>query len=325
MIISRSPLRISLGGGGTDLPSYYKKKEGSLIAATIDKYIYITIGKTFNQKYILKYSKSEEVNNINKIKHPLFRETLKYFKLNTPVNISSHADIPSGTGLGSSGSFTVCLINAILSLKSNKNLSKKKIAEVAFNIEHNILKEPVGKQDQYASCIGGINEFIFKKNGSVLIKKINLKEKNLKKLNNNLVIFFTGYSRSSYKILKHQNQKTLNLDKKMIKNLDMIKEIGKNSKKALIKNNFDEFGEILDYHWQIKKKRSNDMSNKRINYLYDLAKDYGAIGGKLIGAGGGGFLMFYTNKPKNLSNILEKKIEKLNYQFEFQGSKIISN
>ena len=253
MIISRSPLRISLGGGGTDLPSYYKKKGGYLIAASINKYIFISIGKNFNNKFILKYSKSESHLDINDIKHPLFRETLKYFHIKTPINIASHADIPSGTGLGSSGSFTVCLINAILRLQ-NKNYSKKKISEIAFEIEHNILREPVGKQDQYACAVGGVNQFYFNKNNSVSIKKINLSNNSLNNLNKNLVIFFTGYSRDSYKILNFQNKQTLKLNKDMIKNLDMIKEIGKNSKKALEKKNFNEFGEIMNYHWQLKKK-----------------------------------------------------------------------
>lgn len=323
MIISRSPLRISLGGGGTDLPSYYKKKGGYLIAGAINKYIYITIGKTFNKKFILKYSELESASIINKIKHPIFRETLKYFKIKTPINIASHADVPSGTGLGSSGCFTVCLINALIKIKGEKFYSKKDISEIAFKIENKILKEPVGKQDQYASAIGGINEYYFNKDDSVRIKKVNLSGKPLKKFNNNLVIFFTGYSRSSYKILKDQNNRTINFDKDMIKNLDMIKEMGKLSKIAMENYNFNEFGEIMDHHWRIKKKRSDVMSNKKINYLYDLAKANGAIGGKLIGAGGGGFLMFYSNKPKDLSLIFKKKLDQLEYKFDFLGLKLV--
>ena len=230
MIISRSPLRISLGGGGTDLPSYYKKG-GYLIAASINKYIFISIGKNFNNKFILKYSKSESVLDIKNIKHPYLEKHLNIL-MKTPINIASHAD-PSGTGLGSSGSFTVCLINAILKLK-NMIYSKKKISEIAFEIEHNILNEPVGKQDQYACALGGINQFYFNKNNQS-IKKLNLSNKSLNNLNKKLVIFFTGYSRDSYKILNFQNKQTLRLDKDMIKNLDMIKEIGKNSKRALEK------------------------------------------------------------------------------------------
>ena len=319
MIISKSPLRISLGGGGTDLPSYYKKKGGYLIAGAIDKYIYITIAKTFNKKFILKYSKSEVVEKIDKIKHPLFRETIKYLKIKTPINVASHADIPTGTGLGSSGCFTVCLINALLNLKGESSYTKQEISEIAFKIENKILREPVGKQDQYASAIGGINEFFFNKDNSVRIRKIKISKKSIERLNKNLIIFFTGYSRNSYKILKQQNKKILNFDKKIIKNLDMVKEMGKLSKVALEKNNFNEYAEIMDHHWQIKKKRSNIMSNRKINYMYDLAKSNGAIGGKLIGAGGGGFLMFYTNDPKNLSSILKKKLSQLNYKFDFSG------
>lgn len=322
MIISRSPLRVSLGGGGTDLPSYYKKKGGYLIAASINKYIFISIGKNFNNKFILKYSKSESVLDIKNIKHPLLRETLKYFDVKTPINIASHADIPSGTGLGSSGSFTVCLINAILKLK-NIIYSKKRISEIAFEIEHNILNEPVGKQDQYACALGGINQFYFNKNNSVSIKKLNLSNKSINNLNKKLVIFFTGYSRNSYKILNFQNKQTLRLNKDMIKNLDMIKEIGKNSKIALEKKNFNEFGEIMNNHWQIKKKRSSNMTNKKIDYLYDYAINNGATGGKLIGAGGGGFLMFYANKPNQLIEAFKDKLPQLDYKFEQLGIKII--
>ena len=322
MIISRSPLRIPLGGGGTDLPSYYKKKGGYLIAASINKYIFISIGKNFNNKFILKYSKSESVLDIKNIKHPLFRETLKYFDVKTPINIASHAYIPSGTGLGSSGSFTVCLINAILKLK-NRTYSKKKISEIAFEIEHHILREPVGKQDQYACALGGVNQFYFNKNNSVSVKKINLSNNSLNNLNKKLVIFFTGYSRDSYKILNFQNKQTLNLNKEMIKNLDMIKEIGKVSKKALEKRNFNEFGEIMNHHWQLKKKRSSNMSNKKIDYLYDYAINNGAKGGKLIGAGGGGFLMFYANKPHQLIEAFKDKIMQLDYKFDHTGLKII--
>ncbi len=322
MIISRSPLRISLGGGGTDLPSYYKKKGGYLIAGSINKYIFITIGKNFNKKFILKYSKSESVLNINKIRHPLFRETLKYFNVNTPINIASHADIPSGTGLGSSGSFTVCLINAILKLK-NKVYTKKKISEIAFEIEHHILHEPVGKQDQYACAIGGINEFYFNKNNSVSVRKLNISNNSINNLNKKLVIFFTGFSRDSYKILNFQNKQTLNLNKDMIKNLDMIKEIGKNSKNSLEKKNFNEFGEIMNYHWQLKKKRSPNMTNKKINYLYDYAINNGATGGKLIGAGGGGFLMFYAKKPDQLIEAFRNKLSQLDYKFDHAGLKIL--
>jgi D-glycero-alpha-D-manno-heptose-7-phosphate kinase len=325
MIIAKSPLRISLGGGGTDLPSYYKKFGGFLISATIDKHVYVSIAETFNRKFILKYSKLEEVTNIKNIKHPIFRETLKYLKITTPINISSHADIPAGTGLGSSGSFTVSLIHALSKLSELKiKLSKTQLAETACKIEINILREPVGKQDQYSAAFGGVNEYHFMKNGSVLVKKLKIKKNVMTKLKKNLLIFFTGYSRSSYKILRSQDNKTRTLDKEMIYNLDEVKEIGINSKECLEKGNLNDYGYILHDHWMLKKKRSSNISNKKINYLYDFAKANGALGGKLIGAGGGGFFMFYTNNPNFLSNKLKSRgLNILNYNFDYKGTVII--
>jgi len=321
MIISKSPLRLSLGGGGTDLPSYYKIRGGRLIAGAIDKHVYISIAETFNKRFILKYSKHENIDRIKDIKHPIFREALKYLKIKRPLNISSHADIPAGTGLGSSGSFTVSLL-AALTEYNNLKIFRGKIAEQACKIEINKLQEPVGKQDQYMASFGGINELIFLKSGKVIVNKIQIKD--LKKFKKNLAIFFTGYTRNASKILSIQNKKTKLLDKLMIKNLDEVKEIGINSKKALINGNFEEYGEILNSHWKIKKKRSANMSNKRINYLYDLALDNGAIGGKLIGAGGGGFLMFYVKNNHNLKNeMIKKGLTNLNFNFDFEGVKII--
>jgi D-glycero-alpha-D-manno-heptose-7-phosphate kinase len=324
MLISKSPLRISLGGGGTDLPSYYKKYGGFLISATINKHIYISIAETFNKKFIIKYSSFEEVNQIAKIKHPLFREILKKMEIKIPLNISSHADIPSGTGMGSSGCFAVTLINA-LSSHQGKNLSKKKIAELACHIEIDKLKEPVGKQDQYTAAFGGLNSYEFKQNGRVIIKKINASKKRIQKLKNNLIIFFTGYSRSSYKILKKQDVSTRTLDKSMLNNLHKIKEFGIESKKILENGNLNDLGRIMHEHWEYKKERSQFMTNNKIDSLYSTARKNGALGGKLIGAGGGGFLMFYSENV----NLIEKKflnlgIKKMDFDFDSEGTKILN-
>jgi len=324
MLIARSPLRISLGGGGTDLPSYYKKYGGFLIAATINKYVYISLAETFNKKFIIKYSNFEEEKKITNIKHPLFRETLRKMNVKTPLNISSHADIPAGTGMGSSGCFAVTLINA-LSCYQGKQLSKKKIAELACNIEIDKLKEPAGKQDQYTAAFGGLNSYEFLCNGSVLIKKIKISKKNIKKLKNNLIVFFTGYSRSSYKILQKQDSNTKIFDKSMLNNLHQVKKFGLESKKILENGNLNEIGKIMHEHWQYKKERSKYMTNNKIDHLYNVAINNGALGGKLIGAGGGGFLMFYS---ENIS-LIEKKffnlgLKKLNFDFDFEGTKIIA-
>ncbi len=324
MIFSRAPLRISIGGGGTDLPSYYLKKNGFLISAAIDKYIYITLGQTFNKKFLLKYSDFEEVNNIKKIKHPLFRETLKDLKIKTPVNISSHADIPSGSGLGSSGCFTVALIKALAEIEGKK-MTKKEIAERACNIEIKKLKEPVGKQDQYSSAFGGLRSYKFMKTGEIIVKKINIKPKKLINFKNSLSIYFTGILRNSYDILKTQDQKTKIMDKDMILNLDRVKEMGMDTKHILEKGNLQDYGYLLNDHWNFKKKRSSRMTNKFINRLYDFGLNNGAIGGKLIGAGGGGFLIFFSKNSKQLDQAFKKiKINKVNFKFDFEGVKLLS-
>lgn len=323
MLITKSPLRISLGGGGTDLPSYYKEYGGFLIAAGINKHVYISLAETFNKNYIIKYSKFEEANSIKKIKHPLFRETLLKMRIKTPLNIASHADIPAGTGMGSSGCFTVTLINA-LSAFQKKILTKKKIAELACEIEINKLKEPVGKQDQYASAFGGLNSYEFKSNGSVLIRKINITKKRIEELKKNLIIFFTGYSRSSYKILQKQDVSSKFFDKAMINNLHKIKQFGLQSRSILENGDIDDMGRVMHEHWQYKKERSSFMTNDTINELYKIAQKNGALGGKLIGAGGGGFLMFYSKNTK----LIEKKftklgLKKLDFDFDFEGTRIL--
>jgi D-glycero-alpha-D-manno-heptose-7-phosphate kinase len=241
----------------------------------------------------------------------------------TPLNISSHADIPAGTGMGSSGCFAVTLINA-LSYYQGKRLSSRKIAELACHIEIDKLKEPVGKQDQYTAAFGGLNSYEFLRDGSVLIKKIKISKEKIKKLKNNLIIFFTGYSRSSYKILQKQDSNTKALNKLMLNNLHQIKKIGLESKKILENGDLNDFGRIMHEHWQYKKERSQFMTNKKIDSLYNFAIKNGALGGKLIGAGGGGFLLFYTNDSK----LLEKKFAKLgfsktDFQFDFEGSQLV--
>lgn len=324
MLIARSPLRISLGGGGTDLPSFYKKYGGFLIAATINKYVYISLAETFNKKFIIKYSDFEEEKNILNIKHPLFRETLIKMNVKSPLNISSHADIPAGTGMGSSGCFAVTLINA-LSYYQGKQLSKRKIAELACYIEIDKLKEPVGKQDQFTAAYGGINEYIFHKDGFVEVHKLKLKNDIIKKLQKNLVIYFTGYSRKSSKILATQNNQTISYRSIMIKNLHEVKELAYDFKKYLLKGDLNSFGNLMDVHWELKKKRSKFMSNKKINYIYDFAKSHGALGGKLIGAGGGGFLIFYSNNPLNLKkNLSSIRLNNVDFKFDFEGTKIIT-
>ena len=325
MIISRSPLRISLGGGGTDLPSYYEKKEGFVISAAINKYVYVTITKPFRPGIYLKYSKIEKTKNIKKIKHPIIREVLKKeIKKNDSIELTTLADIPSGTGLGSSGSFTTALIKAIY-FQQRKIISGKSLAEKACDIEINKLREPSGKQDQYISSFGGLNYFIFKKNNDVEVNPLKISTTNFKKLENNLLLFYTGYTRESKKILLVQKNKSKENNSSMIKSLDKIKEIGIKTKKYLERGQFDSFADILNDHWREKKKRSRIMTNNRIDFLYENALKNGAHGGKLVGAGGGGFLMFYAKDKEKLRNLFHRQsVEEVEFKFDFEGSKIIS-
>lgn len=324
MIIARSPLRISLGGGGTDLPSYYLKNEGFLISAAISKYVYVTINRPFLEGIYIKYSEYEFANNVNEIKHPIIREVLKLENLNTPqIEITSLADIPSGTGLGSSGSFTCALIKAIYTYR-RKHIDQEKLAELACDIEINKLREPIGKQDQYISALGGVTCFAFHKNDKVSYAPLNISTENLYRLEENLLLFFTGFSRSASKILEDQNKKTEINDSQMIENLNFTKELGYEIKKALETGDIEKFGEIMHIHWEHKKTRSKGMSNEKINTWYDLARKNGAVGGKVVGAGGGGFLMFIAyNKDKLRACMSKCGLEEVHIKFDFEGTKII--
>lgn len=322
MILVRSPLRISLGGGGTDLPSYYMENEGFLVAAAINKYVFVSVMNPFSPGYTLKYSEYEHVQNIDDIKHPIIRESLKLgFKKN--LEITTLADLPSGTGLGSSGSFTTALIKALYA-NSSKNLNSDELAELACDIEINKLNEPIGKQDQYIASYGGISSFSFNKDDSVDVKPLNISDDTLFDLEDNLMLFFTGYSRSASKILKDQQTKSKQNDEDMLNNLHNVKKLGLESKNALESGDTKLFGELMHEHWENKKKRSGGMSNDKINSWYDIAMDNGAIGGKLVGAGGGGFLMFMANDRNKLRKALNNAgMEEVRFNFDFEGTKTL--
>jgi D-glycero-alpha-D-manno-heptose-7-phosphate kinase len=325
MIIVRSPLRISLGGGGTDLPSYYKDHEGFLIAAAIDKYVYIALHQTVVDYLILKYSEMEKIQVREDIKHPIIREAMKLTDVsNVNLEITSMADIPSGTGLGSSSTFTCALLKALHTYKKEL-IHPRELAEEACKVEIDILKEPIGKQDQYASAFGGINTFKFCKNGDVISKPLRISDETLYSLEDNLLLFFTGYSRSASSILKEQDDKSKNNDVSMICNLNYIKKLGLKSQKAFESGDLEEFASIMDDHWQFKKARSGHMTNLHIDQWYDIAMKNGALGGKLIGAGGGGFLMFYTNENQKLRHAMHKEgLKEVRFKFDFDGTKVIT-
>ena len=323
MIIVRSPLRISIGGGGTDIPSYYKEKESFFISAAINKYVYVTVTKPFQKGIYLKYSQIEKRKRINDINHKIIREVLKEELKENKIEITTLTDIPAKTGLGSSGSFATALIKSIYSF-NQKTIDRRELAEKACDIEINKLKQPSGKQDQYISVYGGISEFNINKKGFVDVKNLKISSETILNLEDNLLLFFTGFSRNSSLILNEQNNKTKKNDKEIIENLDYIKDLAYEIKKNLTKGNCDTFGKLLDQHWKYKLKRSKKMSNPIINNIYNLALKNGAIGGKLIGAGGGGFLLFYTNSPNKLRKALsKKKLEEIRFKFDFEGVKQI--
>ncbi len=324
MIITRSPLRITLGGGGTDLPSYYKEFGGFLISAAINKYVYSSVLEPYSDGIYLKYSKREKINSIDNINHPIIREVMKKFKHNSKrIEITTLAEIPAGTGLGSSGSFTTSLLKC-MHLFNNTRVSKYELAEEACDIEINKLKEPVGKQDQFIASYGGLKVFRIKKNGKVEVSSLRISDHTKRNLEKNLLLFFTGYTRLSSSILKKQDDETKNKYIQTVDNLKEIKNIGFMSKKLIENNDLYQFGKLLDQHWKIKKKRSDNMSNRKINNIYDDALNHGAIGGKLVGAGGGGFLMFYAKKPNELRKRLKKyKINEVKFLFDDEGTKAI--
>jgi D-glycero-alpha-D-manno-heptose-7-phosphate kinase len=325
MIITRSPLRVSLGGGGTDLPSYYQEHGGFLVAAAIDKYVYIIINQRFVDQFLLKYSHHEEVATVADIQHPIIRESLLALDYQRPnLEITSIADIPAGTGLGSSGSFTTALLKALHSFQKNL-ISPSELAEQACDIEINRLGEPIGKQDQYIAAIGGVTAFTFHQDGRVEYRPVRLSEETLFNLEDNLLIFFTGYSRSASSILRTQNDLSKKNDPAMIDNLHFTKELGGKSLVALETGNLEEFARLMDVHWRHKKARSGGMSNPQINEWYDAALANGALGGKVIGAGGGGFLMFYAEDKARLRRAMrERGLQEVRFRFDFEGTKVVT-
>jgi D-glycero-alpha-D-manno-heptose-7-phosphate kinase len=324
MIITRSPLRITLGGGGTDLPSYYREHGGFLLAAAIDQYVYITLHDTFGPEMIIKYSKLERVSSVDEIEHPIIREALKVTGVQPAyLEVTSMADIPAGTGLGSSGSFTTALLKAFHAHSRNL-IHPSQLAEQACDIEINRLKEPVGKQDQYIAAYGGITCFRFAQDGSVEAWPLRISEETRFNLEDNLLLFFTGYSRSASKILKDQDDKSKVADSSMTENLHLVKKLGIDSQAALEAGDLRGFAELMNVHWSRKKERSGSMTTGEIDGWYQHALNNGAVGGKLIGAGGGGFLMFYADdKPRLRHAMRQLGLTEVRFRFDFEGTKVI--
>jgi D-glycero-alpha-D-manno-heptose-7-phosphate kinase len=324
MIIARSPLRITLGGGGTDLGSYYTEREGFLIAAAIDKYVYVTVMRPFSPGIYLKYSALEQPATVADIKHPIIREALRLQDLKTPqIEITTLADIPAGTGLGSSGSFTTALLKALYTHR-RKVIHSQDLAELACDIEINRLGEPVGKQDQFIAALGGITCFTFHKDHRVTFEPLRVSMKTMFDLEDNLLLFFTGFDRTAGSILKDQHVRSQARDADMLRNLDYVKALGYRSKEALESGDLNQFGALMHEHWEYKKRRSVSISNPQIDKWYSQAMKNGAIGGKLVGAGGGGFLMFYASDRLRLRQTMaDAGLDEVRFRFDFEGTKVV--
>jgi D-glycero-alpha-D-manno-heptose-7-phosphate kinase len=324
MIVARSPLRITLGGGGTDLPSYYREYGGFVIAAAVDQYVYVTVSRPFIPGIYLKYSKLERVGTIAEVQHPIIREAIRLLGFRTPqLEITTLADIPAGTGLGSSGSFTTALLRALYAHRRRMVLPGE-LAEQACHIEIDLLKEPVGKQDQYIAAYGGITCFEFLPDDRVNAYPLQIDINTLFDLEDHLLLFFTGFSRSAGSILKDQQVRTEQVDKEMVDNLHYVKNLGQRSQRALESGNTVQFAELMHEHWEHKKQRSQGMSNSQIDEWYKLGRANGAVGGKLVGAGGGGFLMFYAEDRTRLRTAMKDAgLEEVRFRFDFDGTKVL--
>jgi D-glycero-alpha-D-manno-heptose-7-phosphate kinase len=324
MIIARSPLRVTLGGGGTDLPSYYREHEGFLVSAAIDKYVYVNVMRPFTEGIFLKYSQLEHVEQVAQVHHPIIREVMQLIGFKTPqIEITTLADIPSGTGLGSSGSFTTALLKALYTHRK-RHLHQEQLAELACHIEIDRLGEPIGKQDQYIAAMGGLTCFTFHKDDSVTATPLNLGMGTMFELEDNLLLFFTGFSRSASGILKDQNVKSQQNDAEMLSNLHYVKDLGLRSRDALVAGDTRHFGELMHEHWEHKKRRSGGMSNSQIDAWYELGMKNGAVGGKLVGAGGGGFLMFMAHDRGRLRHAMASAgLEEVRFKFDFEGTKVV--
>lgn len=323
MIISKTPLRISFVGGGSDIDVFYKKEKGAVVSTTIDKYIYITVNKKFDNKIRASYSITEIVNNVDQLKHSLIKESLKLLNLDGGIEITSISDIPSeGTGLGSSSSYTVGLLN-VLHVYKTEYASAERLAQEACKIEIETLKKPIGKQDQYAAAYGGLNYIQFNADGSVFVEPVICKKETMEKLEKNLLLFYTSITRSSNKILFEQKR---NMETQGVKNeiLKQMVKLAQEMKIALSQNDLNQFGELLHKNWMLKKKMANSISSPQIDQWYNIARRNGAIGGKILGGGGGGFLLFYAPQLRHRQIIRSlSMLRSIPFEFEPQGSRII--
>jgi len=325
MIITRTPFRLTLGGGGTDLPSFYRQRGGFVLAVTIDKYMFINVNTpVVDDKIRVRYTKSEMVDHVDEVEHTLAREAMKRFGLTKGVEIVSVADIPAGTGLGSSSCYLVGLLNALRALMQ-KPVAPQELAEEACEIELELLKKPIGKQDQYMAAFGGLTSLCIDPSGTVAVERLPLSAELVEELENNLLLFYTHETRDATAILSRQDESTKKNTGNVADYLQEIKDIGIEIRDQIMNGNLRRFGELMDVHWQTKKRLAHGISNPQIDSWYELARKNGAIGGKISGAGGGGFLMLYCEENKRCLREAMRKagLRELNFRFEFEGSKVV--
>lgn len=325
MIITRTPFRLTLGGGGTDLPSFYRKHGGFVLAVGIDKYMFLNVNTPIiDDKIRVRYTQSELVDHVDDVQHTLAREALRFFGIPTGVEVVSIADIPSGTGLGSSSCYLVGLLNALHTL-TQKPVSPRELAEEACHIELEVLRKPIGKQDQYMTAFGGLTALIIDRDGTVQVDRLGLSAELVEELENNILLFYTHETRDATSILKTQDTATKRNDSTVVGSLHEIKDIGLEIRDVIEKGHLRRFGELMHVHWQSKKRLSQGITNSQMDDWYELARRNGAIGGKIAGAGGGGFLMLYCEQDKGrLRDAMRRAgLRELSFRFEFEGSKVV--
>jgi D-glycero-alpha-D-manno-heptose-7-phosphate kinase len=323
MIITRTPLRISIGGGGTDLPSYYRNFGGFVISAAIDKYVYITVNRTFFHGFALKYSEMETAGSYDEIRHPLMRQALQMLEVPPAVEVVSIADVPAGTGLGSSGSFLVGVLHA-LNAYQRRPVAAETLAREAIEIEMNRLGEPVGKQDQYIAAYGGLLCQEYRLDDSVGVAPLRMTEASIRELRESLMLFFVGQTRASAALLQDQKDKSEQGDEAMIEGLHAVKKLGFEIKSVLEAGDIPRFGELMHEHWMRKRGRADGMTNGRIDDLYDLARERGGATGGKVGAGGSGFLLFHTTDRRRLRAVMvEAGLNEMDFGFDFDGSVVL--
>jgi D-glycero-alpha-D-manno-heptose-7-phosphate kinase len=327
MIVSRAPVRFSLGGGGTDLPSYSREHGGFVVAAAVDKFVNVCVARRFQDNIRLAYTESEIVDHVDQIRHRIFKAALKMTGIERGLELHSLADVPANTGLGSSSSFTVALLNGLHAFK-REFVPAEQLADEACRLEIDILQEPIGKQDQYIAAYGGVSAMTFHTDGSVDVERLPLKDEVIDDLESNLIIYYSGVERAASSVLKEQAKTITENKDAAVQRMHRIKELGHETKRILLAGEIDTYGEMLHEHWTNKRKLASNMSGGVIDEHYEAARNAGAIGGKLMGAGGGGFFMFYVRAGdrRRVHDVLAARgLKPMRFRFDFDGARIMAN